>query len=166
MRKMFALIATLSMVATNPAFAGGDAYPPEYQETPPVIIYARPPPNPLVGLGALAGGIASLPFVVLGGIFGAAPPPVVSCVAPDGSLFPCPPPVYPAYTPPPTYYPPSPSYHSRHTYHSARPLGIPRGPAPSGQPCYDTSGNFVGGPDCGETSPLPDTSDIPEGPIN
>ena len=64
---------------------------------PPVIVTA-PWPNPI---DALVGGALAIPGVVLGGLFGAiAPPPVVSCVGPDGSLFPCPAgpaPAYPAY---------------------------------------------------------------------
>ncbi|HEV7910313.1 MAG TPA: hypothetical protein VGP28_04325 [Methylocella sp.] len=90
------------ILAVSPALAGGEPYymPPQYSEAPPVTVYAAPPPPPFVALGAGIGGLVagaiSLPFAVLGGIFGPPQPANVSCVAPDGSLFPC-----AAYPPPP-----------------------------------------------------------------
>jgi hypothetical protein len=87
-RKILLASAVLA-VTSQASLAGGE--PRYYQspypsEQPPVVVYTTPP-NPIVGI---VGGVVSLPFTVLGGIATAiAPPAVVSCVAPNGWLYPC-----------------------------------------------------------------------------
>jgi hypothetical protein len=134
--RSFALILALA----TPAAAGGDAYPPAYPVAPPAPVYAPPPPPPLVQFGGFLGAVATLPFAVIGGLFGAiAPPP---CYDPSsGAPMPCLPP------PPATYMPyqPAPSYPEPRTYGGPH-KGYER---PEGG-CYDDRGNFQGqdNPDC------------------
>jgi hypothetical protein len=136
------ILTSAILVATvQAAMAGGEPsrsyYPaPAPYYAPPVIVTA-PWPNPIDGL---VGGVLAIPGVVLGGLFGAiAPPPVVSCVGPDGSLFPCPAgaaPVYPAYGA---------------GYGGQGPLPLPPAtPGPSQPACYGPDGSWQGGgsPDC------------------
>jgi hypothetical protein len=156
MRATIALV--LCIASASPCLAGGEPsssyYPaPGPYYAPPVIVTA-PWPNPI---DALVGGALAIPGVVLGGLFGAiAPPPVVSCVGPDGSLFPCPAgpaPAYPAY-PPPTYGggyggqepPPLPPAMPKPSY---GPSGEPRRHSGGGG-CYGPDGGWAGdgNPEC------------------
>jgi hypothetical protein len=145
------LLGAALMTATSPALAGGEPYPAYYREAPPPVIVTAPPvyappPPPFVALGAGIGGLVtgavSLPFALLGGIAVSIVPPVVSCVAPDGSLFPCAAgPGYPAYPPPsygPGYPPPYPE------------RGITTHRSSGSGPCYDGQGRFIGegNPEC------------------
>jgi hypothetical protein len=151
-------IAIAAALAATPAFAGSEPSrsPAPYYYAPPVIVTA-PPPNPLVGLGAgiggAVGGLASLPFVVLGGLFSTiSPPPAPLCVAPDGSLFPCSSGPGPAY-PLPTYEPdsgpqepPSPSFGTPMPPDPTGPFPAPQRSVhghSSGQACYDRSGSPI-----------------------
>jgi hypothetical protein len=142
-RKILLASAVLA-VTSQASLAGGE--PRYYQspypsEQPPVVVYTTPP-NPIVGI---VGGVVSLPFTVLGGIATAiAPPAVVSCVAPNGWLYPCAGPTpWPGYggrgplpPPPATYLPPDPP----------RPAYEPRRPPwhSGGDGCYDGQGRFIG----------------------
>ena len=153
------ILTSAILVATvQAAMAGGEPSRSYYPEpgpyyAPPVIVTA-PWPNPI---DTLVGGALAIPGVVLGGLFGAiAPPPVVSCVGPDGSLFPCPAgpaPAYPAY-PPPTYGggyggqepPPLPPAMPKPSY---GPSGEPRRYSGGGG-CYGPDGGWAGdgNPEC------------------
>ena len=62
-RTSILLFAVLSL--PSPAIAQ------PYYQAPPVVVYAPPPPA--YALGGLVGGIVSLPFQFLGGLFGVPP---------------------------------------------------------------------------------------------
>ena len=160
-------IALAACLIATPCLAGGEPsrsyYPaPAPYYAPPVVITA-PWPNPIDGL---VEGVLVIPGVVLGGLFGAiAPPAVVSCVGPDGSLFPCdagPAPGYPY--PPPAYGPTyDPGYVGQEPLPAPSGYPLPPDPprpsyGPSGEPrrhsgggvCYGPDGACIGGdnPEC------------------
>jgi hypothetical protein len=113
MNVTIAITAVIAALTATPAPAGGEpsySYPPPTPpySAPPVIV-AAPPLNPLASIVL---GAIGLPFIVLGGVATAvAPPVVVSCIAPDGSLFPCAGPTPgPGYGPQEPYPPASATY--------------------------------------------------------
>jgi hypothetical protein len=145
-----AITAVIAALTATPAPAGGEpsySYPPPTPPYPaPPVIVAAPPLNPLASIVL---GAIGLPFTVLGGIATAvASPVVVSCIAPDGSLFPCAGPTPgPGYGPQEPYPPASATYADppRPTY------GQPSQPPGHGEHlCYDGRGRFIGGdsPEC------------------
>jgi hypothetical protein len=149
MKTAATIAASVALTATA-AFAGGEPSPPYYRApapyyAPPVIVTA-PWPNPIDGL---VEGVLVIPGVVLGGLFGAiAPPAVVSCVGPDGSLFPCPmqAPGYPAYPSPYGAVEPPPPANTEPGYYA--PPDPPRPSSGARRPCYGPDGGFIGGPGC------------------
>ena len=69
----FACILLLAVLSLTSA-----AIAQPYYQAPPVVVYAQPPPA--YALGGLVGGIVSLPFQFLGGLFGVSQ----AAIVPDG----------------------------------------------------------------------------------
>jgi hypothetical protein len=116
--KIYPIIMAIAI--SSPALAQ------QYHEAPPVIF--TPPPPPVYVLGSIVGGLVSLPFQLLTGMFTAPQGPVPSCVGLDGTLVPCPPPY--------AEVPFRPSYVS--------PMHGPSKDHPSGNGCYGPDGQYWG----------------------
>jgi hypothetical protein len=118
------------------------------REAPPVTVYAAPPPPPVIignAVGGIVAGALSLPFGILGAIFG--PPQVPLVPNGGGGLVPFTTSRYDPYTGqflPPGYYAPD------ATYAPERPRRPPSSPRSSSGACYSGDGSFIGdgNPDC------------------
>ena len=139
MRRTIAI--AFCIAGASPALAGGDAYPPTpyYREAPPVAVFSEPPPPPAIIIVGVVAGALSLPFGILGAIFGPPQAPLVQANSRydpyTGQFLP------PGYAPPPVPLGP-PSY----TPETPRrpPAGLPRSSEWHPGGCYGPSGEWRG----------------------